>query len=164
MSGIFTSFNISSSGLSSQRRRMDSIASNIANVETTSGPDGSFYKRRRVHFNADPRNEEFVTQLNKASVRMARTNPLHLKGSDKHKTRGTEITLVKTNETRDSEDKYKFMFDPDHPDADERGYVKLPDINIMGEMVDMMVASRAYEANVVTIEAFKNMAKKALDI
>ncbi|MBD3169323.1 MAG: flagellar basal body rod protein FlgC [candidate division Zixibacteria bacterium] len=164
MSGIFTSFRISASGMSAQRQRMDAVSSNIANAETTRGPDGTFYKRRRVFFDEDPSVRVFNEELRQASIRMAQTNPRHL-GQKKIKSdKGADLSKVQTSEQRDPETKFKLVYDPGHRDADENGYVKLPDINIMGEMVDMMVASRAYEANIVSIEASKNMAKKALDI
>ncbi|MCP4633255.1 MAG: flagellar basal body rod protein FlgC [candidate division Zixibacteria bacterium] len=164
MSGIFTSFKISSSGLSAQRRRMDAVASNIANAETTRSEDGSFYRRKRVHLSSDKNLMVFDEVLRQSSIKCARTNPVHLKSIDPRQGRNVNLTMVKSNETRDPETKYKLVYDPSHPDADEKGYVKMPDINMIGEMVDMMVASRAYEANTAAIEAAKNMARKALNI
>jgi flagellar basal-body rod protein FlgC len=164
MSGIFTSFKISSSGLSAQRRRMDAVASNIANAETTKGEDGTFYRRKRVHFSEDASLKTFDDVLRKSSAKFARTNPVHLKSVNRQRGRNAHYAMVKSNETRDPETKYKLVYDPGHPDADQKGYVKMPDINMIGEMVDMMVASRAYEANTAAIEAAKNMARKALNI
>ncbi|PJA26637.1 MAG: flagellar basal body rod protein FlgC [candidate division Zixibacteria bacterium CG_4_9_14_3_um_filter_46_8] len=164
MSDIFSSFKVSSSGLSAQRRRMDAVASNIANSETTHGPDGTFYKRKRVYFAEDLKQKEFFDEFRQASVKLARTNAHHLAGISAAKREEAGISMVKANEQLDTEDNFKLVFDPTHPDADEKGYVKLPDINVIGEMVDLMVSSRAYEANIVAIDASKNMAMKALDI
>ncbi len=164
MSNLFASFRISASGLSAQRRRMDAVASNIANAETTKGKDGSFYKRKRVYFKEEVERKYFSNELEKASVRLRRTRSNHLNAPVPEDNFAENISKVKAIEKEEGPDKFRMVYDPSHPDADENGYVKMPDINIIGEMVDMMVASRSYEANVVAIDATKNMAKRALDI
>ncbi len=164
MSGIFASFKISSSGLSAQRRRMDAIAANIANAETTTGPDGSFYKREKVAFKEVTEPVKFANELKRASSKLARTHPRHIRSHRMGLFSNTQLSLVESRGSKAGEDDFKLVYDPSHPDADDRGYVKTPDINVLGEMVDLMIASRAYEANAATLEASKNIANKALDI
>ena len=75
-----------------------------------------------------------------------------------------ELAKVDGEERQDSKESYRLVHDPDHPDADEQGFVRMPDIEIVTEMVDMMTASRAYEANTMAIAAAKDMARRALEI
>ncbi|MBD3235026.1 MAG: flagellar basal body rod protein FlgC [candidate division Zixibacteria bacterium] len=164
MSGIFASFKISSSGLSAQRRRMDAIAANIANAETTTGPDGSFYKRKKVAFKEVTEPVKFANELKKASSELASTHPRHIRSYGKRVSGTSKLSFVESRGFEAGQGDFKLVYDPSHPDADDRGYVKMPDINVLGEMVDLMVASRAYEANVATLEASKNIANKALEI
>jgi flagellar basal-body rod protein FlgC len=94
---------------------------------------------------------------------LARTHPEHKLGKVTKVREDSELASVDGQETR-QKDSFKLIFDPTHPEADEEGYVKLPDIDIITEMVDMMVASRAYEANTTAIASSKKMVKDALDI
>jgi len=143
---LFSSFEISASGLSAQRLRMDVISNNIANVNTTRGINGQPFQRQRVVF--QPRNveQQFLLPYSKPEAGM---QP------------GEGVRVVKV--TADTSPA-KMVFDPGHPDADATGYVAMPNVNIVNEMVDLLSASRAYEANVTAINAAKNMAAKALDI
>lgn len=129
---------ISGSGLTAERLRMDLIASNIANIETTRSADGGPYRRRVAVFR-----EKLEEVASYGGVRGA----------------GVEVAAI----LRDNSPP-RVVYSPDHPDANEDGYVYLPDIDIVNEMVDLITATRAYEANVTVINASKSMAVKALDI
>ncbi len=135
---IFTAFDVSASALKAQRVRLDTISSNIANVETTSTPEGGPYKKKSVYFQT--KQVSFKDQLD-ASIQ------------------GVEVTKI----IEDTEEP-KRIYDPSHPDAEEDGYVAMPNISVLKEMVDMMSATRSYEANTTVIKSAKRMALKALEI
>jgi flagellar basal-body rod protein FlgC len=145
---LFSSFEISGSGLTAQRLRMDVIANNIANVNTTRTAEGGPYRRQRVVF--EPRREEaqFLLPLSPDTRKRAAAG-----GS------GVRVVGVSSDPSAP-----KTVYDPGHPDADERGYVAMPNIQLVNEMVDMISATRAYEANVTAINSAKSMAAKALEI
>lgn len=136
---IFTSFRICSSGLTAQRAKMDVITSNLANVETTRTPEGGPYKRKTVVLAAEPVADAFGTALN-AAVRAVKIDSIAEDGS------------------------VKMMYEPSHPDADDKGYVAKPNVNPIMEMADMITTSRNYEAIVTAFDATKNMALKTLDM
>lgn len=144
---LFNSFAISASGLTAERLRMDVIANNIANANTTKTAEGGPYIRQRVIF--EPRGEKlgflvpFMFEKNKRISQF----------------QGVKVTGI----VRDPEPP-RLVYDPGHPDADKDGYVAMPNVNIVKEMVDMISATRAYEANVTAINSAKTMAAKALDI
>ena len=148
--GLFTSINISGSGLSAQRLRMDVISNNIANVNTTRTPDGSYFKKSNVILR--PKNDERVYRSPFLPERL-KTGP------------GTGVKVV---EIKESTEPARLVYDPDHPDAikigPKKGYVEMPNVNIVTEMVDMISASRSYEANVMMINNTKSMFTKALEI
>ena len=136
---MLTSFKILSSGLAAQRAKMDVIASNLANVDTTRTQEGGPYKRKAVVLTAEPIGDGFDSVLKDA------------------------VTVVKfENITEDSG--VKMIYDPSHPDADGKGFVAKPNINVIMEMTDMITASRNYEACVTAFDATKNMALKTLDM
>lgn len=137
---FFTTFKIIGSGLSAQRKKMDVVTSNIANVSTTSTPEGGPYKRKIMSFAADPLEKGFDLDLKDA------------------------VNAVKVDQVLDEKEGFKKIFDPAHPDADKEGIVTLPNVNLMLEMTDLITASRAYEANATAFDAMKNMAMKAMDI
>jgi flagellar basal-body rod protein FlgC len=143
---------------------MDVVAENIANAETTRTEKGGPYKRKRVVVSEAAENVPFKTLMARAGAKLARTNPNHLEGSRRYKQDEMEISKVDGMETEDSASGFRMVHDPSHPDADEQGFVKMPDIEIVNEMVDMLAASRAYEANTMAISAAKQMAKDALEI
>jgi len=130
---MFNALKISSSGLTAERLRMDTISSNIANVNTTRGEDGKPYVRKIAVF------KEILD----------------------NKTGGAG---VKADKIVDDPSPLRKEYDPSHPDADEEGYVTLPNVNILNEMADMISASRSYEANIDTLNANKSMFMKALEI
>lgn len=140
--GIFTSLNISASALQAQRTRLDTISSNMANAETTRTPQGGPYQRKMVVFETQ--------QMSFAD---------HLSSRSNKAINGVRVSSIAVD-NRDP----KLVYDPQHPDADDRGYVAMPDIDILKETTDMMMATRAYEANITTIKSAKRMALKALEI
>jgi flagellar basal-body rod protein FlgC len=129
-----SSFDVSASGLSAQRRRMDVIAQNIANAETTRTAAGGPYRRQQVVFEAAPETADGVGG-------------------------GVTVTEVATDPRPP-----RLVYRPGHPDAGPDGYVRMPNVNILEEMVDMVSATRSYEANVAAIDAAKQMMRKALEI
>lgn len=137
--------NISASGLTAEKLRMDVISRNIANVNTTRTADGTPYRRQVVVFQEDSKAMSFSDYLNDASKNML----------------GSGVKVVGITEDKTP---FKSVYDPGHPDADEQGYVKMPNVEVMTEMVNMISASRAYEANVTAINSTKSMAMKALEI
>jgi len=164
MSGILNAIEISSQGLSVQRSKMNAVAENMANAETTRTADGGPYQRKRVVVEADKTAGTFQSALSKAKTSLARTSSKHISGKVRGTTERLDLPGVKGKEMVDADSTFKLVHDPSHPDADADGYVKMPDIEIVTEMVDMMAATRAYEANTVAIAAAKKMAKSALDI
>ena len=134
----------SSSGLTAQRLRMNLISSNLANIHTTRTPQGGPYKRKDAIFEAKPVQESFEDIL---------------------RSRGAKgVSEVKVAEIIEDSAPPIMKYDPNHPDADEKGYVAMPNINLMEEMVNMITAARSYEANVAAVKASKSMALNALDI
>jgi flagellar basal-body rod protein FlgC len=140
MAGLPASF----SGLNAQRMRMNVIAANLANANTTRTPEGGPYKRQDVVFAAQPQRSPFEEMLH---------GELH---------HGTSAVYVQEI-VRDA-GAPRLEYDPDHPDANAEGYVAYPNVNVMQEMVDLMSATRSYEANVTAINAAKDMALRALQI
>jgi flagellar basal-body rod protein FlgC len=135
----------SSSGMAAQRFRMNILSANIANTETTRTPEGGPYRRRDVIFGALPAQRSFEEELR---AHVPPDSPLHVK------------VLGVTIDQRAP----ILKFDPSHPDANEQGYVAMPNINPLEEMVNLMLATRSYEANVAAFNATKSMAIKALEI
>ncbi len=146
---MFNSFHISASGLSAERARMDTIANNIANVNTTRTPDGGPYRRQRVVF------REALDEAVRGRFGSLRQNP----GRTASRLRGVRIAAIIEDGAPP-----RMVYDPEHPDADENGYVAMPNVDIVSEMVDMISASRAYEANVTALNSAKSMMLKALEI
>ena len=136
MDAAFGPFAISHSGLRAQRIRIDTIANNIANINTTRTPEGGPFRRQMVIFSANP--------LEPAPIEDGR---------------GVDVPEIVPDMTP-----FETVYDPGHPDADENGYVLLPNVNVAVEMVDLVSASRSYEANVAAINATKRILAKALEI
>ncbi len=164
MAGILNAIELSSKGLSIQRKKMNVAAQNIANAETTKTDTGGPYRRQRVVVNENKVKGTFNSLVKQAGLRLARTNNRHVKGKHLHSQSGVELPSVSMRKITDPESSYRLVYDPTHPQADEKGYVKMPDVEVVNEMVDMMAAARAYEANTVAISTAKQMAKDALDI
>ncbi|HZO87556.1 MAG TPA: flagellar basal body rod protein FlgC [Chthonomonadaceae bacterium] len=148
---LSSSLQISASGLTAERLRLDVISNNIANVNTTRGADGQPYRRQQVVFSARSEGGAFAAML--AAARGGMRNG-QAPGA------GVEVTAVQPDMAHD----FKVVHDPGHPDADANGNVKLPNVEPVVEMVDMISASRAYEAGVTAINAAKQMQQRALEI
>ncbi len=144
--GAFTAMDIAASGLSAERTRMNTIASNLANAKTTRTPQGGPYKRLDPMFRAD------------TSV-ATRGGPADAFDPAMKAAVGVKVVRIQ----QDQRDPNR-VYDPGHPDADGEGYVLLPNVNVVEEMVNMITASRAYEAGVTSIESVKSMARSALGI
>ena len=164
MSGLFSSIEISATGLTLQRKKMDAVSENIANAETTRTDKGGPYRRKRVIVSEAVENVPFKTVMARAGAKLARTDAKHLPGSRKMSQETGDISKVDANTIEDPASSYRLVHDPGHPDADEDGFVRMPDVEIVNEMVDMIAASRAYEANTMAILTSKEMAKDALEI
>ena len=166
----FNVFDIAGSGMTAQRAKMDTIASNIANIHTTRKPDGSkgVYVKKDVSFRTiyeDAVNRGFSNfQSNATDAQFdPRTGNL-LINANVALNHGLVTGGVQVEQIYEREDGIKTVYDPSHPDADEEGYVDLPNVNIVEEMVDMIAASRAYEANATVAENVKTMMQSAMNI
>ncbi len=164
MGGILNAIEISARGLSAQRSKMNVIAQNMANAETSETAEGGPYRRKRVIISEDKETVSFSTALGKAATGLSRTHSGHRYGRTLSAQNKSEMTSVDHKEIEDPETSFRLVHDPTHPEADEDGFVKMPNIDVITEMVDMMTASRAYEANTSVISAAKKMANDALDI
>ena len=141
---FFDAMHASSSGLSAQRLRMNLISGNLANVNTTRTRGGGPYRRKEAVFAARPLEESFRKIL-----------------ADRQK---KQLSIVEVDRVIEDSNSPVMKYDPQHPDADEKGYVAMPNINVMEEMVNMISATRGYEANVTALKAAKDMASTALEI
>ena len=137
--------NISSGGLAAQRMRMNVLSSNLANANTTRTPEGGPYKRQDVVFSATPASDSPFGDL---------LDPEW----------GTQLKKVQIVDIHEDTKAPRKVHDPGHPDADSKGFVEMPNIQVMSEMVNMITATRAFESNTTAMNAAKNMASKALEI
>lgn len=142
--GMFDAINISSSALTAQKTRIDVISKNIANASTTRATNGMPYRRKMVVFR-ESRDNSFEDYLNSISSKF--------NGS------GVEIDYIAEDESP-----FKLKYELGHPDADENGYVMMPNVDVVVEMVDLIDAQRAYEANITAINTTKSMMMNALEI
>ncbi|MBR5646786.1 MAG: flagellar basal body rod protein FlgC [Treponema sp.] len=150
--GIFTSINIATTGMSAERLRSDVISQNIANASTTRTDEGGAYKRSRV----------ILTPV--ADENPQWRSPFVPADKDNGPGRGVKVLEI----VKDTETEGRLVWDPEHPDAyksgPHKGYVEYPNVNIVNEMVDLISASRAYEANATVIDGAKDMFMAALEI
>ncbi|MCA9565142.1 MAG: flagellar basal body rod protein FlgC [Myxococcales bacterium] len=140
MSSFLTGMEISSSGLAAQRTRMNIVSSNLANARTTRTQQGGPYRRLQPVFEAGQAQESFAGHLNRS------------------------IRTVQVAGIEQDPRPFQEVYDPGHPDANALGYVQMPNVNIMEEMVSMITATRSYEANATAFESLKNMANRAINI
>ena len=138
--GIFSALEVAGSGLTAERSRMNVIASNLANARTTRGADGEVYWRLDPVFESRTMNPSSFDPVLRS------------------------VRSVNVREVVADQEPGQLVYDPEHPDADGTGYVELPNVNVVTEMVNLMTASRAYEAGVTSIESIKGMAQAALRI
>ena len=140
---FLSSMSISASALTATRLRMDVIAENMANMNTTRTENGEPYRRKYVVFQERADDRAFASFFNKARQSHGGVRVLHI---------GTDMS------------EFKYDFNPGHPDADENGFVRMPNVEVVQEMVDMMSAFRAYEANITALNTFKDMAVRTMEI
>lgn len=141
---FLTAMQISSSGLSVQRHRMETISSNLANVETTRTPEGGPYRKKSVVVTALPLENDFSAVL-------------------KNELGDTLNQALVSRVVRDQSEP-RVIFNPSHPDADGEGYVAMPNIDVISEIVDMVTTTRSFEANVTAMNAAKAMALRAIEL
>lgn len=141
-------FDISSSALTAQRFRMDVISSNIANADSTRGKlvNGKWVPYQRKLVSMESREQTPFSQVLQSTMQ------------------GFQGEGVKVSKVTEDQSPFKLVYNPSHPDADQNGYVQLPNVDVLKEMVDLMSATRSYEANVTTLNATKAMVSKALEI
>jgi flagellar basal-body rod protein FlgC len=148
--GMFDSFNIAATGLTAQRLRMDLISNNISNATTTRTPEGGPYCRKRAIFAP-------------VNVRPNYRSPLVPDRIDGGAGRGVRVVKIE-----DDKEPFRLTYDPFHPDAiksgPQKGYVEMPNVNIVMEMTDLISASRSYEANIMMVNNARTMFNKALEI
>lgn len=143
---FLNAMNISASGLTAQRARLDVISENISNVSTTRTESGEPYKRKMVVF--EPRSQSSFQEIFSRTSRGGSSNQ-----------RGVIVSKIEEDESP-----LKSVYDPTHPDADENGYVMMPNVDLLKETLDGMEASRVYDANVTAFNAIKAMASKGLEV
>lgn len=141
MPGLRAAIDAAASALSAERTRLEAAVSNLANMESTRGPDGQPYRRRDVVLESAPV-ESFDTALGRA----------------------TAATGVRVAGVVEDQSAFRRRFEPSHPDADKEGYVALPNVDPAEEMVDMVGAARAYQANLTAIGLIRDMVQRALDL
>jgi flagellar basal-body rod protein FlgC len=141
---FLTGMRVSASGMTAQRMRMNTISSNIANINTTRTPEGGAYRRKDIVFEAMPDAASFSEVLTSAPQK--------------------DINRVQVTDIISDRKAPLMKYEPDHPDANPEGYVAYPNINLMEEMANQITATRAYEANVAAMNSTKDMAITALEI
>jgi len=144
---MFGGLEISGSALTAQRLRMNVTAENIANAETTKGADGNPYRRKEVTLQSVGQAGTFGSQLSRAM------------GTSGVAPGGVQATAITEDQTDG-----KLVYDPSHPDANDEGYIRMPNVDTVTEMVDLIDSQRAYEANVTAMTAAKQMFAKTLEI
>jgi flagellar basal-body rod protein FlgC len=143
--GMFDALDISASALTAERMRMDVTAENLANAQTTRGADGQPYRRKEV---------VLAERQGAGSFGAALAGAMQGGGA-----KGVEVAAISQDQTP-----LKRVYDPSHPDADADGYVQMPNVDPVAEMVDLISAQRAYEANVTAMQAAKQMFSKTLEL
>lgn len=152
---FLSSMNISASALTAQRQRLDVISENVSNIDTTRTEAGGPYRRKMVVFEDKAGDVSFKDSLNNAIIE---------RGANGRVVRRDYAPGVRVNDIVEDQSEFKTEYNPGHPDADENGYVKLPNVNMLEESIDSMSATRSYQANVTVLNAVKLMAQKALEI
>jgi len=142
---FFSSMSISSQGMNAQRQRMDTVAQNIANADSTHTAKGGPYRRRQVIFEAVKPEQSFDTVFRST---MQQNN----------------LRSIRVNKIVEDSTPFREVYDPSHPDADAKGIVKMPNVNPVQEMVDMNAAARSFEANVSAMQTTKQMFMRSLDL
>jgi flagellar basal-body rod protein FlgC len=163
---LFSVMRTIGSGLAAQRQKMEATAANIANAETTRTQDGTPYRRKNVVVEERASERTFEIPQDIPRIGLTVTSPQHIRASALQSMRKvvTEESAVEAQVVEAPPEDVKVVYDPHHPDADANGYVAYPDVNPVEEMVNMLTASRAYQANIASMDAFKSMVTKALEL
>lgn len=146
--GLYDVLGVGASGLAAQRARVEALTENIANSETTRTPQGGPYQRRRVVFESAPAAQAFGTALTEARSRIDGRAP-----------EGVRVARLEFERAEP-----EMRFEPDHPDADEAGYVAYPGFNPIEDMVDLTASVRSYQANLAVIDAVRQMINATIDV
>ncbi len=154
---------ISASGLAAQREAMNIAAENLANAQTTRTASGDPYRRKVVPLSEDPRAFEVENRSAAARMPLDRTNSEHIPSSPRTASSRATLAGVRATVAEDMSE-FPMVYDPGHPDADEDGMVRMPNVNVAHEMVTLMVASRAYEANIAALQAARKVAEAGLNL
>jgi len=141
---ILTALRLAASGLATQKVRLDVSAMNLANAHVTRTLEGGPYRAKNVVVAATPLPQDFAEKLDEALA--------------------SKLSRAQVIDIIDDKSPFKEVYDPGHPDADERGYVKYPNVDVMTEMVELLEASRAYEANLSVVNITKSLALKTLEL
>lgn len=155
-------FDISGYGLSAQRFRLNVISSNIANANTTRTEEGGAYRRREVVFRATDFSEILNKQIKEDNNLLEYENPLQDPSSPQN-AHPSIMSVVVDKVVRDDKE-FRMKYEPNHPDANDEGYVAYPNINPVVEMADLIEATRAYQANVAAFNSTKSIAQSAIDL
>ncbi len=159
---IFGVFNISASGMSAQRKSLQTRAENLANAESVDKTTGEPYKKKEVQLSSQSQSK-FAQLIQESRIALVRRSNMHIPGirsvEDYQPESGVASEIVESNDQET-----KLIYSPEHPNANEEGYVEVADIDSIDEMVKLMAAARAYEANATVMSAAKDMFKKALEI
>lgn len=160
---VLNSFDVSAKGMSIQKRKMDLVADNMANTSTTRTEDGTPYTRK---FLVVENKENFLNQLSieGQQSKLYISNSKHISNPKVIQPSGSKSIDDVTSEVETDNTPGERVYMPEHPDADENGYVQMPNVNIVAEMVEMISATRGYEANLTAFNASKQIAKDALEI
>ncbi len=166
LSGIYSGLNISASGMRAQRLRQNCISSNLANAETTRTAEGGPYKRQFAVLSAQSNEQDTELLSQKIKLVGRSTTADHLPIPARNFPRDERFfgNGVTVSEIREDSRPAKLIYNPGHPDADEKGYVEMPNVNVIEEMTDMIAATRAYEANVTAFNATKGMLGQAIQM
>jgi flagellar basal-body rod protein FlgC len=166
LSGLFSGLDISASGMRAERIRQNAISSNLANAETTRTDEGGPYRRQFVVFKADSDKHDTRLLNQEPGLAGTMTQPGHVESPPAEFPRDERYfgSGVSVSEIREDSRPPKLVYDPSHPDADAKGYVAMPNINVVQEMTDMIAATRSYEANVTAFNATKGMLMQGLQL
>jgi len=163
VSSFFKTFNISSNGMSAEKKRLAITAENIANANTTRTAEGKPY-RRKVLTQKAMGGTPFFSELKNARIRLRTSQGKHVAKPSRGAPRDGSGALTRVKTKVHEQNEFRKVYEPGHPDADENGMVSYPDINVVTEMLELISSSRAYEANITIMNAAKSMAKRALSI
>jgi|YNPMSStandDraft_2_1061718.scaffolds.fasta_scaffold00213_18 flagellar basal-body rod protein FlgC len=165
ITGTYKSFDISSQGMSLQRRKMNLISENIANSQTTKTSEGKPYQRKLLTIRSKDKETAFEKIFSQQTISLKKSNSSHYETGYSNLSIANKDNLNKIDaEEIKDETPGEIIYMPEHPDADENGYVKMPNVNVIAEMTDMIAAIRSYEANLTAFNAAKQIAKDALEI